>query len=333
MKKNNLLAILALAASPAFLHAQTESYSDIVGYQTTTLPVGLTSLAVPLLNPDLVKTAATSLAGSGLTLSGQTNVGGLLTSGEPYYVEVYSGALKGDRFDVDTEATITAGNGSVTLNPSSGNNTFPVASIASQLDGATIALRKHVTLAQIETMFSTPVVANNNPSLADQISLFSGSSFTAYSRRTDGQWRKSGDTANYAKLAVAPGAAVLINRRSTPTSIVSSGNVRQNDFARPIKTGLQFFGPAAPLDKSFTEFGVLANTNGWVGNNNPSLADQVYIFTGSSFVAYSLRADNQIRKSGDTVNYANSALLTSEKGFLVKRANANSDLVEVGINP
>jgi hypothetical protein len=43
MKKNNLLAILALAASPAFLHAQTESYSDIVGYQTITLPVGLTS--------------------------------------------------------------------------------------------------------------------------------------------------------------------------------------------------------------------------------------------------------------------------------------------------
>ena len=333
MKNSIVTSIVGLSALVSFSQAQTTSYSDIVGYQTTALPVGLSSVAVPLLNPDIVKTAATSLTSNALALSGQTNIGSQLTAGEPYYLEVYSGTLKGDRFEVDTAATITAANGSVTLNSSSANNTYPVASIANQLDGATVALRKHVTLAQVEGMFSSPVVANNNPLLADQISLFSGGSFTPYSRRTDGQWRKSGDTTNYAKLAVPPGTAILINRRNSSTSLVASGNVRQNDFARPMSTGLQFFGPNVPLDRSFAQFGVQANTNGWVGNNNPLLADQVYIFSGGSFVAYSLRADSQIRKSGDTTNYATNSLLTADQGFLVKRANANSDLVEVGINP
>ena len=335
MKKIQLLAIaIGIIANSAFLQAQgTTSYSDIVGYQTTTLPVGLSSVAVPLLNPDIIKTSATSLASNALTLSGQSNIGGQLAADEPYYVEVYSGALKGDRFEVNTAATIAAANGAVTLSPASGNNTYPVASIANQLDGATVALRKHVTVAQVEGMFSAAVVANNNPLLADQISLFSSGSFTAYSRRTDGSWRKSGDTTNYAKLAVPPGTAILINRRNSSTSLVASGNVRQNDFARPMATGLQFFGPNVPMDKSFADFGVSANTNGWVGNNNPLLADQVYVFSGGSFVAYSLRSDSQIRKSGDTTNYSTNALLSADKGFLVKRANANNDLLEVGINP
>ena len=333
MKQSNLLAVLALAATPAFLHAQTTSYSDIVGYQSSQLPVGLSSVALPLLNPDVVKTSVSSASSTAVSLNGQSNVGSLLTSGEPYYVEIYSGPLKGDRFDVDTAATITAANGTVVLVGSSSNNTYPVASIASQLDGQTLALRKHYTLSQVESLFSSPVVANNNPTLADQISIFSAGSFTAYSRRTDGQWRKSGDTTNYAKLAIPPGAAILINRRGSSTSIVSTGSVRQNDFARPYSAGLQFFAPATPADKSFIEYGVVPNASGWVGNNNPTLSDQVLIFSGGSFTAYSLRADGQIRKSGDTQNYANSALLTSDKGFLVKRANANADLVETGLNP
>ena len=40
MKKTNLFAILTLATAPALLHAQTTNFSDIVGYQTSTIPVG-----------------------------------------------------------------------------------------------------------------------------------------------------------------------------------------------------------------------------------------------------------------------------------------------------
>ena len=154
MKKTNLFAVLALAATPAFLHAQTTSYSDIVGYQTISVPVGLSTAAFPLLNNDIVKTSSTSLTGNALSLSGETNVGSKLSSGEPYYIEVYSGALKGDRFDVNTAATITAANGTVVLDSASANNTFSVGSIIAQLDGASVALRKHITIEQIQSMAS-----------------------------------------------------------------------------------------------------------------------------------------------------------------------------------
>ena len=172
MKKTNLLAVLALAATPAFLHAQTTSYSDIVGYQKTSLVVGLNPVGIPLLNNDLFKGPATSLSGSTLSLSSVSNAGALLTSGEPHYLEVYSGALKGDRFDIDTAATITAANGTVVLSSSSANNTLAVASIGTALDGETVAIRRHITLEKVQSFVQGALVGNNTPANADQILIF-----------------------------------------------------------------------------------------------------------------------------------------------------------------
>ena len=324
-----VLLLLVLPSS----YGQSTVSTPIVGFQKTTIPVGLSAIGLPLLNPDLLKSSVQSLTGTTVSFgTGISNVGSLLTAGEPYYIEVYSGSLKGDRFDVDTAATITASNGTLILNSSSKNNTFPVASIGSSLDNSTIALRKHFTLSQVQTLFASPLVANNNPTLADQVSVFdsSGGSFTAYSLRASpsGEWRKSGDSANYAKLAIAPGSGILVNKRSTATELVATGAVRQNDFAMPLVKGLQFFAPSVPVNRSAAGFGMVPNTNGWVGNNNPTLADQIYIMQSGSFTAYSLRADGQLRKSGDSTNYNASELLTSDSGFLIKRNNANSDLIE-----
>ena len=114
MKKMNVaLAILVTAVMAG--NAQTTATSDIVGYQTITVPVGLSTAGFPLLNSDVVKGATTTLVGNALGLQSQSNVGALLTSTEPYYIEVYSGALKGDRFDVDVAAKIAAANGNVVI--------------------------------------------------------------------------------------------------------------------------------------------------------------------------------------------------------------------------
>ena len=47
MKKTNLFAVLALAATPALLHAQTTNFSDIVGYTTLNVRGKTGSLADP----------------------------------------------------------------------------------------------------------------------------------------------------------------------------------------------------------------------------------------------------------------------------------------------
>ena len=169
MKKLNFALTLLVAAVTAG-NAQT-STTDPVGYQTISVPVGLSTAAFPLLNPDVLKVATTTLTGAALALEGQTNVGALLSSVEPYYIEVYSGALKGDRFDVDVAATIAAANGNVVLNSGSLNNTFLFSSVGTSLDGATVALRKHVTIEQVQGMASSALVGNNTAGSADQIQV------------------------------------------------------------------------------------------------------------------------------------------------------------------
>ena len=338
MKKTNLFAVLALAATPAFLHAQTTNFSAIVGYQKISVPTNASTAAFPMLNPDVVKTSVSGVSGSVLSLSGQTNVGSLLSSGVPYYVEVYSGNLKGDRFDVDTAATISNANGTVALSSSSGNNTFPVGSIGSNLDGATVALRQHVTLDQIRAGASPALIGNNIASSADQVQLFNPSnrSYVTYYLRGDGtNWRLSGATTNgFNNVVIAPGTGVFIQKRTASTEITTVGTVRQNDFARPYQTGLQLLAMPYPLNSTAQNFGA-SGANGWTGNNIASSADQIQIFNPSnrSYVTYYLRSDGiNWRKSGATTNEsANFEMLNSANAFFVQRRAANSN--NIIVNP
>ena len=68
------------------LFSQSTVSTPIVGFQKVTVPVGLSTAGFPLLNSDILKTTTTSVTGSNVLLSGETNVGSKLTSGEPYYI-------------------------------------------------------------------------------------------------------------------------------------------------------------------------------------------------------------------------------------------------------
>ena len=337
-QKNLGLSLVAFFAglllwSDAFAQSNTVS-TPIVGFQKKTFSAGLSSASFPLLNSDLAKTTVDSVSGSSLTLSNVSNVGSLLASSEPYYIEVYTGSLKGDRFDVNTASTIAAAGTTVVLDGASPNNTFPVSSIGTSLNGATIALRQHVTLSQIQSFFSPALVGNNNSALADGIQLFNltSGSFTTYTLRGNlTEWRKGGDLANYAKLAVPPGTGVLVNKRGSSSEMTQTGIVRQNDFATPLSSGLQFVSSSVPVDRSPVSTGIIPNTNGWVGNNNVALADQIIVFQNGAFTTYSLRADGQIRKSGDLTDFKSTNLLTGSEAWLIRRKNADPNLVETAV--
>jgi len=330
------LVVSALLGLGSSLFAQTNvSYSDIVGYQKISVPVGLSTAGFPLLNPDLAKTAVVSVSSNSVTLSGQSNVGLLLSSAEPYYLEVYGGSLKGDRFDVDTAATIIAANGTVVLNSSSPNNTFPVASISTNLNGVTVALRKHVTLEQIQQSSSSSFIGNNTASSADQIQLFNSQSrtYTPYFLRGDGvTWRQVGQTALANKTSVPPGTGVFLMKRGAITEIVSVGTVRQNDFAMPMVTGLQLRAPAFPLEITPLNLGG-AVTNGWTANNSASSADQIQVFnpTSRAYESYFLRADGNWRKVGSSTNFSG-PITTSDRAFFINRRGA-TDNNYIVLNP
>lgn len=332
----SLLVPMTLVFLQPLGEAQTTVSTPIVGFQKATAPVGLSTMGFPLLNSDSLKTTVSSLLGSALSLAGQSNVGALLTAGEPYYVEVYSGSLKGDRFDVDTAATISAANASVVLSSASANNTYPVGSIVAQLDGASVALRKHITIEQVQQMASASLVGNNSAASADQIQLYDTSSlgYTAYFLRGDGTtWRKVGTVTTANKTPIPPGTGVFISKKTSPVDILSTGTVRQNDFSAPYAAGLQLQAPGFPLDASPSSIGGTA-ANGWTGNNSAASADQIQIYNPSTagYESYFLRADGTTwRKVGTVTTVTSDLLMTSSRGYFVSRQTADNN--NVLLNP
>ena len=334
MKKLNVTLAILVAAVMAG-NAQTVT-SDIVGYQTISVPVGLSTAGFPLVNSDVLKVATTTLAGNALGLESQSNVGALLTSTEPYYVEVYSGALKGDRFDVDVAATIAAANGAVVLNSSSLNNTLLFSAVGSNLDGATVALRKHITIEQVQGMASNSLVGNNTPGSADQIQFYDNATagYAAYYLRADGiTWRKVGTTATANKTPIPSGVGVFISKKTGQATLTAVGNVRLNDFSVPYQAGLQLVAPGVPIDVTPASEGGTA-VNGWTGNNTPGSADQIQVYNPDTagYDAYYLRADGTTwRKVGTTTAVTTTAVATSGQAFFVSRKTADSS--NVLVNP
>ncbi len=330
MKKTNLFAVLALAATPAFLHAQTTSYSDIVGYQTKTISTGLNAVGLPLLNPDLVKTSASSFTGSSVALSGETNFGSKLNSAKSYYLEVYSGSLKGDRFDLDTTATITAANGTAVLNSASVNNTYPTASIAAQLDGANIAIREHITLAQLESMTSSPLLGSSSLASSDSVAFVEGGSLVYYYKKGDGGWRRTGSSADFSTKVIPPGVGVFVKKVTSGTTLTQSGSVRDNDFARPYSSGLSLVAAGYPLDRSPFGIGVTpgAGATDWTGGT-PATGDSISLIEGSSLVRYTLKPDGSLNKVGNSSDFRNAAIISATDSQFIKRGRANSDNVEI----
>lgn len=329
--KNILVTFLAVFvfSSAALTHAETVS-TPIVGFQTKSIGAGLSGVGLPLLNPDTLKTSATTLSGQSLGLSGQSNVGSLLNSSKQYYLEVYSGTLKGDRFDLDTAATISAASDSVILSSSSANNTFPVGSIGTSLNGQTIAVRPHLTLADLDTMCSPALVGNNSLSSADSIAFTENGALIYFSKRTDGSWRRSGSAQNFSDKVIPPGTGVFVKKASGSTTLTQTGVVRDNDFARPYVTGMELQAPGFPLDRTPIEIGVVpgSGTTDWFGGT-VSTGDYISVISSGALVKYSLRTDGSLVRSGNPSDFKNSSIVLGADAQLVKRSKADPDNVEV----
>jgi hypothetical protein len=326
-----LVALVTGAALSIQAFAQTVS-TPIVGFQKSTVPVGSTALGFPLLNSDTIKTTATGISGSALTLNGETNVGSRLSSSEPYYIEVYSGSLKGDRFDVDTAATISAANSTVVLKASSANNTFTVTEIANQLNGETIALRQHITVEKIQSYSTSPLTGNNTASLADQLQVYDSGlgSYQSYYLRSNGtEWRLVGSPTVANKVVVPPGTGVFVRKATTAGELVSTGTVRDNDFARPYVSGNQLLANPYPISYSPSTLGATASA-GWSGNNTAALADQIQIYNSGTgqFAGYYLRSNGtEWRLVGSPTVVTTSDIIADNAAYFVKRAAGDPNSV------
>jgi len=329
MKKLNValaIFVAAIMAGNAQSNSTNTVYSDIVGYQTKTISTGLNSVGLPLLKSDLVKTTATSVTTNSILLSGETNFGGKLNSAKSYYVEVYSGALKGDRFDVNVAGSIAAANAEVVLNASSGNNTFPVASISSNLNGQTVSIREHITLADLDSYLSVPAVGSSSLASADAVGFTESGALIFYSKKSDGTWKRSGNSTDFSTKIIPPGVGVFFKKVGSSVTLTQVGSVRENDFAYPLTAQLTLVTPGYPMDLKPTTLGVVpgAAATDWTGGTVAS-GDSISRVESGALIKYTLKPDGSINRSGNSTDFKNTSMFSSTEAQLIKRSKANAD--------
>jgi len=315
MKKLNVaLAILATAVMAG--NAETAT-TDVVGYQTIAAAKGYTTLGFPLVNSPVVSGTVSSKTGSSIVLS--SVVPSTVNAAKPYYLEVTSGTLAGERVDV----SVTPGSATVGIVTSSGN-TDTLSTLAA---GASVLVRQHITLGQLDASCSPALVGDDNN--GDRVLFFIGGAFVAYVKASDGLWYEDGGFDDMTDMPIRPGVGLLLHRRAnTQTTVTQLGTVRSNKFARPYTAGYQVYAPAYPVDLTPNSMGATP-ANGWAANSDVTKADQILTFTGGAFVKNYLEASDQSwYEDGGFDPLNTTVLLPSAKSVVVFKQVASDGVLE-----
>lgn len=225
----------------------------------------------------------TASGGGGLDLSM------LLAPGAGYYIEVVSGDNEGHRFDVvsATANSLTLANDADLHAATAPYNTF-AGDLPANLAGDRIVLHRHWTLGEIFPVDGFGGTANRNT--ADQIHAFADGQWSIYWLYDDGgsdpHWVKTGDGtyADRGATVLPPGYGVFFNNRTAVTSILAYGEVRENDFTRPLDRGSNLVASGYPLDQSpsGTTGREMTLAQGVFGSRDAATADSIFVWNGDA---------------------------------------------------
>lgn len=338
LRQSLLPALLACLTIPSVL-AQGTATSRAVGVLSTDVPAGLSGAQFPIIPTDSLISLVAGHVDAGVAgkrihnvvLMSSATPASALATGVSYYMEVTSGALEGERLEIDEVRTASATPGVLVVDLDDTNSTMPNMA-AGALVGMKVAIRPHMTLARLQARISPALVGNNVASQADSVLVFTSSSSVTYYLRSDGlTWRKAGSTTDFAGMIIPPDQSIMLQMRSGAKELRQEGMIRGNAFRMNIKAGVQSAATGFPDSLSPVEFGATTNLlapqlTTWVGNNQQSLADGIMVFDPAkgSFVTYYLRADGVTwRATGSTADLSASKFLKPDSIIMIKRRNAD----------
>jgi len=318
MKKLNVaLAILVTAVMAG--NAQTSVNSDIVGYQSVTVPVGRSIYSAPFILEEVAKGSVSANTATQV----ESSVGAItLATANQYYMEILTGAYEGDRIDVDvtaTNAAQSANPGRIILKSVSYNsNTLT----GSEIVGQTIAIRKHLTLSALTSLISSgSFVANAAAANADQVLIYGATGFeTYYYVSSANGWYKQSPFAPAQTKVIPPGSAIMFVKKTAAVTLTGLGTVRTTKLQLPMAAGFQLVSTGYPVDSALSAL----NPNGtWTANATAANADQVLIYGATGFETYYYvsSANGWYKQSPFAKSTGN--ILSSSGGFLVKKKSSD----------
>ncbi len=268
------------------------SHTEVEGWKETALALCCRTYGNAFLHSTVFTGTIAGVTGQTLDLAnsaGGVDLSTLFAPGVSYYAEVTSGANTGHRFD------IASASGSILTLAVDGDlhaavppfntltGTLPVS-----LAGDEIVVRAHWTLAEMfpPSGFS----ATDDRSTADQVQLFVNGQWINFWLYNDGvlpaRWVKTGDNAyaDQGAAVIAPGQGMFFNNRAAATSILAYGEVRANDFVRPLAAGSNLVAGGYPIDQppSGTAGRGMTVAAGFFGSRDIATADSFYIWQGDS---------------------------------------------------
>ena len=259
------------------------SFSETEGWQETDMALCCRTYNNPFLRESVFTGTIGSVSGQDLVFpvsAASVDLAALLGSGA-YFLEVTSGENEGHRFDIASAAgnTITVANDTQLDSTAAPFNTVTGAPPAT-LAGDTIAIRPHWTLGELfpaDSLGAAPLLSG-----ADQVQLFAGglwAIFWLYDDAGTPRWVDIGDAtmADRASTIIAPGQGMFFQNRATPISLLAYGEVRENDFLRPLPTGNSLVGGGYPVDQSPVARAMTV-AGGFQGSPDFKAADSFFIW-------------------------------------------------------
>lgn len=333
--RQSTLAVLFTAGllAPPVLQAQTTVTSSPVGVMSKSVERGLSGLAVPLIVEDLFVGVTASNTASALAFpASDGSLGPLLAAGGKYYVEVATGSLAGERFDVDTDATIAANDSTLTLMLGAGSLSTRRALASDVLAGARCVLRSHVTLARLQQMLTPGLVGRDHFLFADAVEVLENGRAERYFLRADGvTWTRAGSAEDFRDKVLPPDGSFAVESKYATQVWRHAGHVRTNPFRKNLVRGLQSFASGFPQDLSPLQIGAFVDPAApagarWTGSNVFAFADQIQIVLGAPrpFELFYLRGNGLTwRTLTDATNVASSPILGATSLILIRRINAD----------
>ena len=350
----NLLKFLVVGAlvgaSSAF--AATSATTDPVGIQTISVGRGTQNIGLPLLRPAIAGLVQiTEQSGNTITTaSTDVNFATALESGKPYYLEIVADSssnreisLVGDRFDINSKATVDSANGDIYLLPDSPNNT--VAGAIPNLVGYSFLVRPHHTLASVFGTNKTArlATANGTKAPADRVFIQKPDSdsnlvYNLVKTGTTGtsEWRMvGGDTTSFNDLTIAPGTGVQVTRLIKGKVTWSiAGDVRTTSHSvKPMRTGKNFMSLLYPVNATPAALG-FTESNNFTSGTTAAQADQISIWNPKTakFVNYFLMKNGTTVQWRSTVlkdrrDYTSRLILKPESSFYIQRVASNADFI------
>ncbi len=266
------------------------SHTEVEGWTETALDICCRTYNNPYLRTAVFTGVIDGVSGQILDLAGSAgnaDLGVLLASGG-FYLEVTSGENEGHRFDVVSASgnTATLAN-DVNLHAATAPFNTLVGAPPASLVNDQIVIRRHWTHGEVFP--PSGFGATNDRTTADQVQLFADGQWIIYWLYADGilpaRWVKTGDStyADQSAAVLPPGQGLFVNKRQTAIAILAYGEVRANDFIRPLAAGSNLVGGGYPLDQSAAGRAMVAS-GGFFGSRDFATADSFFVWKADATI-------------------------------------------------